>query len=157
MNSSPDQPDLASILGDLLERRASGEVITERQIAERYPLIAGELQKELNSLDLIERATDLARRKTGGLKADAQLPGYRLISELDSGGQGVVWLATQISTRRLVAVKIVRGGAFLGSQARARFEREAAALAKVDHPNVVRLIPSRRGRSGSARSPTGFR
>ncbi|GAB2957260.1 hypothetical protein GCM10023080_015950 [Streptomyces pseudoechinosporeus] len=59
---------------------------------------------------------------------------YRLEEEIDSGGNGAVWLATDTELDREVAVKraLVRGD----SQIR-RLRREARLLAKVNHPHVV--------------------
>ncbi len=68
------------------------------------------------------------------------VPGYRLERELSRGGQGVVYLATQLSTGRTVAVKVMREGPFAGPRDRARFDREAQVLLAIDHPNVVPVL-----------------
>ena len=54
------------------------------------------------------------------------------------GAMGVVYRARDPRLDRPVAIKMLRGDAFAGD-ARARFEREARALARIDHPNVVRV------------------
>jgi len=64
------------------------------------------------------------------------VPGYRLLRELGEGGMGVVYLAEQSSLNRMVALKMLIGGAGNAS-AEARMRQEAAALARVSHPNVV--------------------
>src|SRR5687768_16628431 len=63
------------------------------------------------------------------------LPGYRPVRELGSGGQAVVYLALQVSTGRRVAVKVLRDGAWADERQRARFAREAQLLAALEHPN----------------------
>ncbi|WP_439629373.1 serine/threonine-protein kinase [Gemmata sp.] len=63
---------------------------------------------------------------------------YRLLSELGVGGTGAVYLAEHIGLRRKVAVKILPAGFATNSVELARFQREATALAALDHPNVVR-------------------
>jgi len=75
--------------------------------------------------------------------------GYRIVREIGSGGQGSVYLAEQVSTSRPVAIKVLPGGPFAQAQTRARFEREAAALAALDHPNVVRIVDRCRTADGS--------
>src|SRR5690606_32480264 len=55
------------------------------------------------------------------------------------GGQGVVFKARKDSTGRTVAVKIMREGPFAGRQDKARFDREVAILAMLDHPNIVTI------------------
>nr|WP_303652919.1 serine/threonine-protein kinase [Paludisphaera mucosa] len=55
------------------------------------------------------------------------------------GGSGVVYEAVQPRLGRRVAVKILAGGPALDARARERWLREARAVARVRHPNVVRL------------------
>jgi tetratricopeptide (TPR) repeat protein len=61
---------------------------------------------------------------------------YELVSEIGRGATGVVWRARQVSTGREVALKHLLAGEADRDQRR-RFEREALALAKLRHPNVV--------------------
>jgi tetratricopeptide (TPR) repeat protein len=60
------------------------------------------------------------------------------------GGQGVVYEALQRSTRRRVAVKVMREGPFAGPADRARFEREVQILAQLSHPHIVTIHDSGR-------------
>jgi len=69
-------------------------------------------------------------------------PGYDILREIHRGGQGVVYLATQLNTKRRVAVKVMHGGATLGSSGRVRFEREVQLLGQLNHPNIVKLHDS---------------
>jgi len=59
---------------------------------------------------------------------------YRIVAELGAGGMGVVYRAHDVRLGRDVALKLCRA---LGAGALARFEREAVALARLSHPNVV--------------------
>ncbi|TWT43705.1 Serine/threonine-protein kinase PknB [Phycisphaerae bacterium RAS1] len=70
---------------------------------------------------------------------DPGIAGYSEWCELRRGGQGVVFSATQLSTRRRVAVKILHGGPFASPQGWARFEREIDLIAGFQHPHIVRL------------------
>ncbi|MEO1007341.1 MAG: serine/threonine-protein kinase [Planctomycetota bacterium] len=69
-------------------------------------------------------------------------PGYELVREIHRGGQGVVYQAVQLATRRRVAIKVMHSGPFMGSSGRARFEREVQVLGQLDHPNIVRIHDS---------------
>lgn len=69
-------------------------------------------------------------------------PGYDIVREIHRGGQGVVYQAVQLSTRRHVAIKVMHSGPFMGSSGRARFEREVQVLGQLDHPNIVRIHDS---------------
>jgi serine/threonine protein kinase len=63
-------------------------------------------------------------------RAGPRIAGYRIVREIHRGGQGVVYEATQASTRRSVAIKVMREGPFAGAADRARFEREIHILAR---------------------------
>ncbi len=76
-----------------------------------------------------------------GLRPDA-LPGYEIVREIHRGGQGVVYQALQKSTKRQVAIKFMREGAFATPADRARFEREVEILAQLNHPNIVTIHDS---------------
>ncbi len=64
---------------------------------------------------------------------------YRLREQLGRGGMGVVWRAHDERLDRDVAVKVLHPWVADEPELRVRFEREAAALARLEHPNVVRL------------------
>lgn len=66
-----------------------------------------------------------------------QLSGYEFIQAVGKGAMGSVYLARQTSLNRLVAIKQVLGAWNGDPQALERFRREARALAKMNHPNVV--------------------
>jgi len=87
------------------------------------------------------RILDALRRRGGATPPDS-LPGYRIVSEIHRGGQGVVYQAVQESTGRTVAIKVMLGGAFAGPSERLRFEREVQILAQLKHPNIVTIHDS---------------
>ena len=70
----------------------------------------------------------------GRLLADGR---YRIDSFLGAGGMGTVYLGTQLSLGRKVAIKVLAPEFSEDEQFRKRFEREAGALAALDHPNIV--------------------
>ncbi|MGK0185430.1 MAG: tetratricopeptide (TPR) repeat protein [Verrucomicrobiales bacterium] len=70
---------------------------------------------------------------------DAKLGPFVLEEKLGEGGFGEVWRARQQHpAERQVALKILKQGLH-SSRARARFDLEQAALARLDHPNIARL------------------
>jgi len=70
------------------------------------------------------------------------IEGYDLTCELRRGGQGIVYEALQKSTRRKVALKVLREGAYASAMARRRFEREIEVVAQLKHPNVITIFES---------------
>jgi hypothetical protein len=65
---------------------------------------------------------------------------YKLVSRLGAGGMGTVYEAEQLSTRRRVAVKILSSGLGRIDMIRKRFEREALAASRLQHPNIVAVV-----------------
>src|SRR5712691_1778984 len=71
------------------------------------------------------------------LLARALAPSFTLVRRLGAGGMGAVYLARDPVLKRLVAVKVMAPSLAADPVARARFEREAQAVASISHPNVV--------------------
>lgn len=67
------------------------------------------------------------------------IPGYQIVAELGRGGTGIVYQAWQQRPRRLVALKVLRAGAFSTRAERRYFEREAQAAAGLAHPGIVTI------------------
>ncbi len=67
-----------------------------------------------------------------------EVPGYRLLGRLGRGGMGVVYRAVHLALNRPVALKMLGGSAFqIDPEVRARFRKEAEALASLRHTNIV--------------------
>jgi serine/threonine protein kinase len=64
---------------------------------------------------------------------------YRLIEKIGEGGMGVVWKAEDTKLHRHVALKVLPEAMAADPERRARFEREARAVAGLNHPNIVTL------------------
>ncbi|MEM9452806.1 MAG: serine/threonine-protein kinase [Myxococcota bacterium] len=62
---------------------------------------------------------------------------YMVLGLLGHGGMGVVLRAFDPKLDRKIALKLLHGGS--SSEAQARLQREAQALARLSHPNVIRV------------------
>ena len=65
---------------------------------------------------------------------------YRLTHLLGEGGMGLVFRARDQRLRRDVAVKVIKAELLDNEEIRHRFEKEAQAVARVDHPGVVAVF-----------------
>jgi tetratricopeptide (TPR) repeat protein len=63
---------------------------------------------------------------------------YRILSLIGEGGMGVVYEAEQDQPRRTVAVKLMRSG-FAKTELLRRFEQEAEALGRLQHPGIAHI------------------
>ena len=85
----------------------------------------------------LDHTADSGRpRSDGELAPGAQLGKYKLDRVLGAGGMGVVWQAHDPDLDRAVAIKVLRG-VDAGPMLRARLLREARAMARLKHPNVL--------------------
>jgi serine/threonine protein kinase len=73
------------------------------------------------------------------IQAGQKLLHYRLIEKIGEGGMGVVWKAEDTKLHRNVALKVLPEAMAVDPDRRARFEREARAVAGLNHPNIVTL------------------
>jgi len=116
-------------------------------------LVAGELPEP-------QRAE--VERHLGGCAACAELIGeyaraspqrhvparFRLVRQLGGGAMGEVWEADDTALGRRVALKFVRPDATADPAYQARLVREARALARLSHPNVVAIHDLEQGDDG---------
>ena len=90
------------------------------------------------------------------MKPGDRLGPYEVLAKLGEGGMGEVYLARDDRLDRDVAVKVLPEAVAGDPERLARFEREAKALAKVEHPNILAIHDF--GRSGEAPDgPAGSR
>jgi WD40 repeat protein len=143
-SSAGHEDALNRALAELLDALGRGDPVDLPAWQARYPAFAAELA------DLVA-----ARREVGEALADTAPVGgsrtgspgatdslrtlgdYELLEELGQGGMGRVYRARHRSLDRIVALKVIRAGAPASEAERLRFQTEAEAAARLDHPNIV--------------------
>ncbi|MCC7075450.1 MAG: DUF2890 domain-containing protein [Deltaproteobacteria bacterium] len=76
---------------------------------------------------------------------------YRIERPIGEGGMGAVYLATQLSLGRNVAIKVLKTDGVLEADAVRRFQRETDVISRLQHPNIVQVVDA-----GSADDGTLF-
>ncbi|HUR86398.1 MAG TPA: serine/threonine-protein kinase [Solirubrobacteraceae bacterium] len=82
------------------------------------------------------------------LDTGTKIAGYRVERLLGSGGMGTVYLATQESLNRPVALKLLSQQLTADETFRARFRREGEVQAALDHPHIVPVYEAGEAESG---------
>src|SRR5690349_16499832 len=74
------------------------------------------------------------------LTAGTRIGTYQITGPLGAGGMGEVYRARDTRLGREVAIKVLPAGVASNPDRLARFEREARAVAGLNHPNIVTLF-----------------
>jgi WD40 repeat protein len=143
-----NQPDpLDAIVEDFLDRRRAGGSPSTEEYTRRYPELAERIRALFPTLLLLEggptpQAPSTAPPCSGGCDVPAALGPFRIVREVGRGGMGVVYEAVQEPLGRRVALKVLPPEYARRPGFRARFQREAAAAARLHHTNIVPVFAS---------------
>src|SRR5262245_51957043 len=74
------------------------------------------------------------------LPVGARLGPFEIVAAIGSGGMGEVYRARDTRLHRDVALKVLPDSFSADPERRARFEREAQAIAALSHPNVLAVF-----------------
>ncbi|HEY4260764.1 MAG TPA: protein kinase [Schlesneria sp.] len=134
---------------ELLEEIMEVQCTPEQACAD-CPELLPELRKRWNHLQCVEHQVGLffptSTRNAdtdpvGGSEASRlpKIDGYDVQSVLGRGGMGVVYRARHLKLNRTIALKMLLSGAYADLHELARFQREAEAVAGLNHPNIVQI------------------
>jgi serine/threonine protein kinase len=128
---------------DLLRNLTESGLLTDEEVSTfheslgpRSPESAEELAKELvrqNHLTKLQAAAVLKGKTRNLVFGD-----YIVLEKIGAGGMGQVFKARHKPTRKLVAMKVLSAEAVSNRRLIERFKKEAKAIGRLKHPNVVR-------------------
>ncbi len=165
MPDSDSDSAFEKVLEAVLTSQDRGEANDPNQYLERFPEHSEKLRRFFESSTIVDahisgakvvRDTSAANDRFAAKSDDADavsttpvqaqalpvLSGFRLLEEIGSGGQGVVYKAEQPGTRLVVALKVIREGALASARERLRFENEIQVASQLRHPNIVAVFES---------------
>ncbi len=113
--------------------------------AQRQGLEETYVPGEADTGDLAEMARGDAEpsstsQESSGKSKASELGDFKLLKKLGEGGMGEVYLARQQGLDRMVALKVLSKQLGKKETFVARFFREARAMARLDHPNVLKVF-----------------
>jgi eukaryotic-like serine/threonine-protein kinase len=140
------QSEVNRLLERYISRLAEQPSLSPEAFLAEFPCVPESVQPLLSTVQLLSRTGS----KTGSPKAGdglrpedtlsaaaIQLADFEIHHVLGRGGMGIVFLATQKSLGRLVALKALPIGLSPDPVARQRFQLEARVAASLQHPNIV--------------------
>ncbi len=128
----------AFLLGDLAE--PSLEEVADHleecaRCEERANRLDGLADAVLGAIQEPSRRASSAPKQSDSVRPGPR--GYEILGFLGRGGMATVFKALQVELNRVVALKMILGGAHAGAEELARFRNEASAAARLQHPNLV--------------------
>ena len=144
----PDDPyeqELAILVSKLADQANRGDVITLDDACKIHPKFETDLRELWGTIIVTDAAAKEKNTDFLGsgdmtppqLELPCDFGDYVLEKEIGRGGMGIVYQATRQSDELSVAIKMILKGDFATDADRQRFETEAQASAKLDHPNIV--------------------
>ena len=134
-------PRVQDLLEEILESRRTPE-----EVCQACPELLSEVRDRLRrSANLRHRSTRCSPRRDPqpgrSCRWTENAPRFRATTSRRSwrGGMGIVYKARHLRLNRVVALKMLRAGAYAGADERARFQREAQVVAGLRHPNIVQV------------------
>ncbi|HEY2787568.1 MAG TPA: serine/threonine-protein kinase [Fimbriiglobus sp.] len=134
------------IFTEFVTRETLGQAPTADEYYSRFPAYADRLRRLFGVDELLRDGIEDSARaapKQKSVEKSAGIPEhigkYELRELIGAGGAGVVYRGWDPTLRRDVAVKVLKSGESSSESERERFRREAEAVARLNHRNVVHL------------------
>ena len=148
-----DQPEdeaseqaLANLVTELADRSNLGEVIDLETVCKQFPQFESDLRELWGTIVVTGVAAKEQSTRSQSITNEISLPqlelpckfgDYLLEAEIGRGGMGIVYRAIREKDGEAVAIKMILKGDFASKSERERFDSEAIAVARLEHPNII--------------------
>ncbi len=144
-DASDDERDqqLAVLLTTVADRIAAGEEVDVATVCRDHPEFAEDLRELLGTM-IVTQAAGESPSSSGeqdsrytSLELPHEMENFVLEEEIGRGGMGIVYRAYRKSDGNSVAIKMLLKGEFASEIEKQRFEAEASAAMRLEHPNII--------------------
>ncbi len=145
-NFDEDEQELANLVTRLADRVNQGETPDLETVCKKYPKFETDLRDLWGTIVVTTSAAKEIGSRISAMDSEApqqlfelpcQFGDYTLEAEIGRGGMGVVYRAIRNVDGSQVAIKMILKGDFATEAEQKRFDAEAVASAKLDHPNII--------------------
>jgi eukaryotic-like serine/threonine-protein kinase len=136
-----DDSRVQELLDRLLDSNATPEEVCS-SCPELLPIVRDRWQQLCRlraHLDALFPPSDDLPPQSAEWEPLPRIPGYEVEALLGRGGMGVVFRGRHVPLNRPVAIKMMLPGTYAVRRERERLQREAEAVAKLRHPNIVQI------------------
>lgn len=139
--SVEDNAEFDQAVADCIVRLENGGKVDPDWLKANHPKWHRELAQFIADWDAVEGfSSEIRSVGVNALAAAVDIPDaigeYKVLEQIGSGGMGVIYKAQQPSLSRAVAIKMLHNV----RHDRRRFQMEAEAAARLDHPNIVSIF-----------------
>jgi tetratricopeptide (TPR) repeat protein len=128
---------LEVLAAEFVARYRQGDRPTLTEYTARHPDLADKIRDLFPAVILMEDLKRGRQHSPAGPLLPEHLGDCRIVREIGRGGMGIVYEAEQESLGRRVAVKVLTAPALLDPGQLRRLQREAEAMARLHHTNIV--------------------
>ena len=137
---------LANLVTELADRSNKGETINLDSVCKQYPQFESDLRELWGTIIVTDVAAKEQSSREQEITNEIALPqlelpckfaNYMLEAEIGRGGMGIVYRAIRESDGAAVAIKMILKGDFATKSERQRFDSEAIAASRLQHPNII--------------------
>ncbi len=141
-DSGDHETALADAIAEYVDLHAGSEEVDINALCRRHPDLEPELRAAIKTLSTLDETNPGDGEIPSGddePPIPARLSGHKVLHEIGSGGMARVFAALDERLGRKVAVKVLKQRYWDNEPVRTRFLREAQALARLRHPNIVQI------------------